>query len=154
MDKAEWKKSCSALRHVLRHIEGTGNGRTSPIAHKFGVYYLVAPEMWYIWNASSENIIATVKIRRGQVFVRYRKASYYAEILRSRDTVTVAVPSTNLFRRRATIYTSIHRRVMNQMNPVPESPVQPRTSAFVGTEAIEMTPQWVLDNSEMSYIPF
>ncbi len=96
----EWSISARALKRVIMFAMN----ERQRYDYKFNARYDNRFRIFRIWNASTENVVATVKmVGRDKVVIRYRVNSYYASVMESMNGLTtergkkvIAIPSTNL----------------------------------------------------------
>src|SRR5436309_15771091 len=86
MNRLEWIKSSSALRHLLKDLSFDRRRRlsTTMVQYKFGAIYDRRLRLWYIYNGMTENVIATIKKTSNVLTIRYRPNSRYATIFENR----------------------------------------------------------------------
>ena len=92
MKKETYKLHTRALRDVLSRL---GTSHALPIK---SLHFEVQRTSYkrsgylYLYNAKARNVIATIKVGDGELFVRYRANSVYANILKDPETWTKRMP--------------------------------------------------------------
>lgn len=97
---AEWSISARALKHLLKRIENGSYGLCHD--YKFGAMYSEKYKMWFIFNKTTNNNIATLRQVGDRAILRYRPNSHYATVLETyefeRRSKVIRVPTENIGR--------------------------------------------------------
>lgn len=118
MTREEWKLASGGLRKLLNELPNQNpreGGRIRKYHDRFGALYNRRYRFWHIWNVDSENVIATIRFRRGRIIVRYRENSRYSYIIKLHkwqfpNTRVMVYPSRKLFRHKEWVKNNIHEQ--------------------------------------------
>lgn len=141
MNKLNWKKSSGSLRKLLKTLK-TPHNSSNRTEYKFGICYDNRYQYFVLWNGLSRNIVATFKFTSNRLVVRYRKNSYYRDIIKKLSVVgfkTIFIESNNLHRHRALPRQRLQRDIEHNLggiegtmiadNEIPVEAINPFTSA-------------------------
>lgn len=107
---AEWSISARALKHLLKRIENGGYGLCHD--YKFGAMYNEKYKMWFIFNKTTNNNIATLRERGAKMIVRYRPNSHYATVFENyefeRRSKVIRIPTENIGRHNEFVRSQAH----------------------------------------------